>query len=123
MVVNTQALKNILSKNIDIVDYNTGNKFTGQISVGDDGTVNIPEEYTRILRSNIDYVQNTLFPGSGVKVFGSSAAVTDAGFPHATHDIDFYITQQSLDDLINKGMLSERDKISPGTYTYRLKPE
>lgn len=123
MVVNDQALRNILSKNIDIVDYATGNRFTGQISVGDDGTVNIPEEYTRTLRSNIDYVQNTLFPGSGVKVFGSSAGVTDAGFPHATHDIDFYITQQSLDDLISKGMLSERDRINPGTYTYRLKPD
>lgn len=123
MVINDQVLRNILSKNIDIVDYATGNRYTGQISVGDDGTVNIPEEYTRILRNNIDYVQNTLFPGSGVKVFGSSAGVTDAGFPHATHDIDFYITQQSLDDLISKGMLSERDQINPGTYTYRLKPE
>ena len=123
MVVNDQALRNILSKDIDIVDYATGNRYTGQISVGDDGTVNIPEEYTRILRNNIDYVQNTLFPGSGVKVFGSSAGVTDAGFPHATHDIDFYITQQSLDNLISKGMLSERDHINPGTYTYRLKPE
>lgn len=122
-VVNDQALRDILSKNIDIVDYATGNRYTGQISVGDDGTVNIPEEYTRTLRNNIDYVQNTLFPGSGVKVFGSSAGVTDAGFPHATHDIDFYITQQSLDDLISKGMLSERDRIDPGTYTYRLKPE
>lgn len=122
-VVNDQALRNILSKNIDIVDYATGNRYTGQISVGNDGTVTIPEEYTRTLRNNIDYVQNTLFPGSGVKVFGSSAGVIDAGFPHATHDIDFYITQQSLDDLIKKGMLSERDKINPGTYTYRLKPQ
>lgn len=122
-VVNDQALRNILSKNIDIVDYSTGNRYIGQISVGEDGTVTIPEEYTRTLRNNIDYVQNTLFPGSGVKVFGSSAGVTDAGFPHATHDIDFYITQQSLDDLISKGMLSESDKINPGTYTYRLKPQ
>ena len=55
-VVNDQSLRNILSKNIDIIDYATGNKYTGQISVSDDGTVNIPEEYTRILRNNIDYV-------------------------------------------------------------------
>ena len=122
-VVNDQVLRDILSKNIDIIDYATGNRYTGKISVGDDGAVNIPEEYTRILRNNIDYVQNTLFPGSGVKVFGSAAGVTDAGFPHATHDIDFYITQKSLDDLISKGMLSEKDRINPGTYTYKLKPK
>lgn len=121
-LANETELRNILSRNIDIVDYNTGQRFTGKISVSDDGSVQIPEEYTNILRGNIDYVQNTLFPGSGVKVFGSSAGVADAGFPHATHDIDFYITQNELDKLIQKGMLSDRDKINPGTYTYRLNP-
>ena len=119
---NETELRNILSKDIDIFDYNTGNRVTGRISVGDDGTVTMPEEYTRTLRSNIDYVQNTLFPGSGVKVFGSSAGVTEAGFPHATHDIDFYITQNELDKLLQRGILSESDRINPGTYTYRHNP-
>lgn len=118
-LLNETELRNLLSKNIDIVDYNTGRRFTGQISVGDDGTVNIPQEYTDILRGNIDYVQNTLFPGSGVKVFGSSAGVTDARFPHATHDVDFYITQNELNKLLERGILSESDN---ETYTYRLNP-
>ena len=121
-LVNEQELRNVLAKDIDIVDYATGNHFRGKIQVGDDGTVTIPEDYTRILRSNIDYVQNTLFPGSGVKVFGSSAGVTEAGFPHATHDIDFYITQNEIDKLLQKGVLSESDRINPGTYTYRHNP-
>lgn len=121
-IFNEQELRNVLSKDIDIVDYATGNRYTGRISVGDDGTVNIPEEYTNTLRSNIDYVQNTLFPGSGVKVFGSSAGVTEAGFPHATHDVDFYITQNEIDKLLASGMLKESDRINPGTYTYRLNP-
>lgn len=121
-LLNEAELRNILAKDIDIVDYATGNRYTGRISVGDDGTVNIPEEYTNTLRNNIDYVQNTLFPGSGVKVFGSSAGVTEAGFPHATHDVDFYITQNEIDKLLANGMLKESDRINPGTYTYRLKP-
>ncbi len=121
-IVNESELRSILAKDIDIVDYATGQRFTGKISVGDDGTINMPEEYQRILKSNIDYVQNTLFPGSGVKVFGSSAGVTEAGFPHATHDIDFYITQNEIDKLLEKGILSESDIINPGTYTYRHNP-
>lgn len=120
-VINDFSLRNYLSKNIDIFDYKTGKRFTGQISVGDDGTINIPQEYTDILKGNIDYVQNTLFPGSGIKVYGSSAGVTGAGFPHATHDVDFYITQKELDKLIKKGVLSEGDKVNPGTYRYKLK--
>lgn len=119
---NETELRNILSRDVDIFDYNTGNRVTGRISVGDDGTVTMPEEYTRTLRNNIAYVQNTLFPGSGIKVFGSSAGVTEAGFPHATHDIDFYITQNEIDKLLQRGVLSERDRINPGTYTYRHNP-
>ena len=119
---NEQELRNILSKDIDIVNYATGNRYRGKISVDDNGTVIIPEEYINTLRSNIDYVQNTLFPGSGIKVFGSSAGVTEAGFPHATHDIDFYITQNQINKLLQSGMLKESDKINSGTYTYRLNP-
>lgn len=121
-IVNEYELRSILAKDIDIVDYATGQRFTGKISVGNDGTVSMPEEYQRILKNNIDYVQNTLFPGSGVKVFGSSAGVTEAGFPHATHDIDFYITQNEINKLLEKGILSESDRINPGTYTYRHNP-
>ena len=121
-IVNESELRSILAKDIDIVDYATGQRFTGKISVGDDGTISMPEEYQRILKNNIDYVQNTLFPGSGVKVFGSSAGVTEAGFPHATHDIDFYITQNEINKLLEKGILSESDRINPGTYTYRHNP-
>lgn len=122
-LVNEQELRNALSKDIDIINYATGNRYTGRISVGDDGTVNVPKEYTQTLRSNIDYVQNTLFPGSGIKVFGSSAGVTEAGFPHATHDVDFYITQKEIDKLLASGMIRESDRINPGTYTYRLNPQ
>lgn len=122
-IVNETELRDILAKDINIIDYATGQRFTGKISIGDDGTVNMPEEYQRILRSNIDYVQNTLFPGSGVKVYGSSAGVTEAGFPHATHDIDFYITQNEIDKLLQRGVLSESDRSNPGTYTYKHNPD
>lgn len=123
VIVNDLALRDLLSKDIDVIDYASGNRYAGKITIGEDGAVNIPEEYTRTLRNNINYVQNTLFPGSGIKVYGSAAGVTNAGFPHATHDIDFYITQDSLNDLLKRGILSEKDKINPGTYTYELKPQ
>lgn len=96
-IINEMELRASLAEDINITDFKTGKNFTGKIEVGDDGSVTIPQEYTDILRSNIDYVQNQLFPGSGIKVFGSSAGVTEAGFPHATHDIDFYITQKQMD--------------------------
>lgn len=121
-LINEPELIKALSKDINIIDYTTGNRYTGKISVGDDGHINIPDEYINILRRNINYVQNILFPGSGIKVFGSSAGVTEAGFPHATHDIDFYITQNQINKLLQRGILEESDRINPGTYTYRLNP-
>lgn len=121
-VIDSVGLKNILARDINIYDFTNGNLFKGNISVDDTGNVTIPEDYTRILQGNIDYIQNQVFPGAGVKVFGSSAGVTKAGFPHATHDIDFYITRRQMDNLINSGKHNFR-QINQGTYTYQLDPQ
>lgn len=111
---NETFLKQGLSRDINLVDYRTGQTYTGKIQVGDNGEVSIPQEYTDILNSNIDYVQNVLFPGSGVKLFGSSAGVTQAGFPHATHDIDFYITKKQMDAIRAKNPSAFQVRTSTG---------
>lgn len=70
-------------------------------------------------KKNIEYLKQ-LFPG--FKVFGSSAGVTGAGLPHATHDIDGYMTAEDW----AKWLAANKDKykidqISPETFKVWLK--
>lgn len=102
---------------INLINYNTGTPYTGQIRISPEG-VQIPQEYLNILRGNVDYVTNTLFPGTRLKLFGSAAGVLDAGLPHATHDIDFYITQGQFDALNRSGRLSGKQGINSNEDTF-----
>lgn len=117
---NGVQLRNLLQKDIDIIDYKTGKSYKGKIQVGDDGEVSIPQEYLDILQNNVDYVKNEVFPGSGIKVYGSSSGVLGAGFPHATHDIDYYITQDAMDKLLKEGKVKPSEMLTGDTYRHLL---
>lgn len=117
---NDVQLRNLLQKDIDIIDYKTGKSYKGKIQVGDDGEVSIPQEYLDILQNNVDYVKNEVFPGSGIKVYGSSSGVLGAGFPHATHDIDYYITQDAMDKLLKEGKVKPSEMLTEDTYRHLL---
>lgn len=86
---------------------------------GGNALQDLPKEYVEQLEKNIEYLKQ-LFPG--FKVFGSSAGVTGAGLPHATHDIDGYMTAEDWAVWLatNKGKY-KIDQISPETFKVWLK--
>lgn len=88
---------------------------------GGNALQDLPKEYVEQLEKNIEYLKQ-LFPG--FKVFGSSAGVTGAGLPHATHDIDGYMTAEDWAAWLaaNKGKY-KIDQISPETFKVWLKNE
>lgn len=62
----------------------------GQIIQSEKNTKYIPNDtYLNALRNNIKYVQQRL---PELKLFGSSVGVSEVGLPHATHDIDGFMT-------------------------------
>lgn len=96
----------------------------GLLSLTDESLINatspsytVPTDYKNALQHNIDYISQQI---PGVKVFGSADGVINADLPHATHDIDFYITQESLQNF-EKSLGRELPYKIPGlTKTYQL---
>lgn len=84
--------------------------------------LDLPEEYVQRLKHNIDYVKQEL---PGFKPFGSSVGVTEAKFPHATHDIDGYMLESDWEKWYqaNKHKYSIETKSGGSTYTINMFPE
>lgn len=114
--VNTFEIKPYSSKKEPITNYSTRNK-TNIPKFEEFG--NLDQEYIEALRHNIEYVKSK-YPGS--VAFGSSIGVTEGGLPHATHDIDLYITDADLKALGKEDLpwvvegLTKRDQLDGGRY-------
>lgn len=79
----------------------------------------LPEEYTQLLRKNIDYVQE-LFPQG--KIFGSSKLAPETGLPIRPNDTELYILKEDFDKL---GLTGGKDLMTDKqgrliTYNYSL---
>jgi len=59
----------------------------------------------------------------GFKPFGSSVCVANAGFPHATHDIDGYMLWEDFNDWMGKNADKYKiEQTSGDTYAVNLFP-
>lgn len=73
--------------------------------IKDDGNYFTPlvdEDYKRILRQNIEEIKRRL---PGFKEFGSSVSASRMGLPHATDDIDGFMTRRDFINVFGKDAL------------------
>lgn len=88
------------------------------IFAGSIDQLNVPEEYTKLLQKNIEYLEKTF--DNKFKPFGSAQGVVGAGFPHATHDIDGYMTEEAFEAWRKKNSNIPINQISSDTYKINL---
>lgn len=62
----------------------------------------VDKDYVRILKQNIEEVKRRL---PGFKEFGSSVSASSMGLPHATDDIDGFMTLEDLEKVMGKDAL------------------
>lgn len=106
---NNKDLKSIMNISID----NGNNYFTPIVD----------KDYTRILKQNIEEIKRRI---PGFKEFGSSVSASSMGLPHATDDIDGFMTREDFINVFGKDALkSMPSKRTTGdgriiTYKYNM---
>lgn len=112
---------NFIPSQIPLSTFDIANNrlYSGEITVQPDGTVSFPQEYSDILRSNVDQVRNMLGVPN-LKLFGSTAAIIGARFPHNTNDIEFLATPEQFQVIQNNPLFKTAKQKSTGTYTLEI---
>lgn len=120
------SIQDLLNKHIDFPNYRTGQRYVGNITFTPEGDPIIPDEYLETLRSNKEFIDE-LFPDIELKIFGSAGPVLNARFPHATGDLDYWITESDMNKLLQKykdrisvKSSNEKDPSRPLTWKYDL---
>ena len=105
---------------LETFDIANNTPYQGRITVNPDFTINYPQEYINIINRNVEEIKNNILRVPGLKLYGSTAGITGARFPHNAHDIEFYATPNQLKQLQSNRYFKGATNNGFGTYTFDI---